>query len=44
MENTKFHILEWQDLDGIEFFSLLTDPTRENADRCHTEHGYFLTL
>lgn len=30
MENTRFHILEWQVLDGIEFFSFLTDPTREN--------------
>ncbi|MFH0959558.1 MAG: hypothetical protein V1897_12720 [Pseudomonadota bacterium] len=30
MENARFHILEWQVLDGTEFFSLLTDPTREN--------------
>ena len=30
MENRKFHILEWQNLDGIDFFSRLTDPTSEN--------------
>lgn len=30
MENSKFHILEWQDFDGIEFLSRLIDPTREN--------------
>ena len=29
MENCRFHISEWQDLWGIEFFSQLTDPTSE---------------
>ncbi len=30
MENSKFHISQWQNLHGIEFISHFIDPNREN--------------